>query len=212
MAGNIGTGKSTLTRLLAEHYNWRPHYELVEENPYLEDFYRDMRRWSFPLQVCFLNNRFNIHTQIQSGTASAIQDRSIYEDAHIFTRNLYDAGHMDLRDYKNYRGLYEKMITYLRAPDLVVYLRKSTPKLMEHIHKRGRPCEANIDFGYLDHLNRYYEEWIESYTEGRLLVVDSDAMDFVAEPRHFDEIAARIFHELGQQELFHPTAKQHVNG
>lgn len=202
VAGNIGTGKSTLTKLLAERFGWRPYFESVRENPYLEDFYANMARWSFPLQIYFLTNRFKVHNEIMQGASSAIQDRSIYEDANIFARNLYEMGHMDSRDYANYMDLYEKMLQYLNPPDLVVYLRKSVPKLQEYIRKRGRSFEAKIDEGYLIRLNDYYEEWVASYRGGKTLLIESDNIDFVHQPTDFEDVAKKIIESLDQRELF----------
>ncbi len=205
VAGNIGTGKTTLTKMLSEHYGWRPYFEAVADNPYLEDFYADMKRWSFPLQVFFLNHRFRVHNEITSGNATSIQDRSIYEDNHIFARNLYDSGQMSKRDYENYTALYEQMISYLPPPDLLLYLRKSTDRLMEQIAQRGRSFEANIEKSYINDLNRYYDEWVGSYDRGRVLVIDTDDMDFVKFPTHFDLISRKVLAEIDQKELFLPS-------
>ena len=206
IAGNIGTGKTTLTNMLAERFQWKAHYEAVKDNPYLDDFYADMARWSFPLQVFFLTNRFQTHNEINQGNASAIQDRSIYEDANIFARNLFEAGKMDQRDYESYLELYEKLTRYLNPPDLVIYLRKSVPKLRDYIKKRGRSFEQGIEASYLERLNHYYEEWIRGYKGGKVLVVDSNELDFVANPAHFDGISRLVREALDQKELFPPTA------
>jgi deoxyadenosine/deoxycytidine kinase len=206
IAGNIGTGKTTLTRMLADHYGWKPHFESVADNPYLADFYENMARWSFPLQIYFLNHRYKVHREVCCGTASAIQDRSIYEDSHIFARNLFESGKMEERDYRNYRDLYEEMIKHLAAPDLMIYLRKSLPRLVSQIKLRGREFEQKIPEDYLACLNRYYEEWIGSYDTGKLLVIDSDELDFVARPADFDSIAKKILEKLDQRELFSPLA------
>jgi deoxyadenosine/deoxycytidine kinase len=205
VAGNIGTGKTTLTGLLSRRYAWEPHYEVVVDNPYLADFYDNMSRWSFPIQIFFLNTRFKAHQIINRGSNSSIQDRSIYEDANIFARNLYDSGHMEKRDYQTYLDLYNEMCRHLTPPDLLIYLRKSLPKLKSNIAKRGRDYEANISEGYLASLNRYYDEWIENYRDGKLLVIDSDDCDFLNDPKDFDRICKQIFQQLDQQEMFLPA-------
>lgn len=205
VAGNIGTGKTTLTKKLAEHYGWRPYFEAVTDNPYLEDFYANMERWSFPLQVFFLNHRFRVHNEITSGSATSIQDRSIYEDCHIFARNLHDSGQMQTRDYHNYMALYEQMISFLPPPDLLLYLRKSTDRLMAQIEMRGRSFEANIERSYINDLNRYYDEWVEGYDRGRVLVIDTNDMDFVRFPTHFDLISKKVLEAIDQHELFLPS-------
>lgn len=207
IAGNIGTGKTTLTKMLADHYGWKPHFESVSDNPYLKDFYDDMSRWSFPLQIYFLNHRFKVHKEVGASNYSAIQDRSIYEDCHIFARNLFEGGKMEERDYRNYLDLYQEMIKLLPPPDLMIYLRKSVPKLEAQIKRRGRDFEQNIPLDYLQCLNRYYEEWIGSYNTGRLLVIDSNELDFVARPEDFDFIARSILERIDQRELFLPLAR-----
>jgi deoxyadenosine/deoxycytidine kinase len=204
IAGNIGSGKTTLTRMLAEIYGWKPHFESVEDNPYLKDFYGDMNRWSFPLQIYFLNHRYKVHREVGHSHGSAIQDRSIYEDCHIFARNLFEGGNMEERDYRNYQDLYSEMIKHLPAPDLMIYLRKSLPRLVDQIRLRGRDFEQNISHDYLNRLNSYYEDWIGNYREGNLLVIDSDELDFVARPGDFDHIARRILDKIDQRELFLP--------
>jgi deoxyadenosine/deoxycytidine kinase len=206
IAGNIGTGKTTLTRMLAEHYGWMPHFESVADNPYLKDFYGDMARWSFPLQIYFLNHRYKTHREVGNGNASAIQDRSIYEDCHIFARNLFEGGNMEERDYRNYLDLYQEMIKLLPPPDLMIYLRKSLPRLVSQIKQRGRDYEQNIPEDYLTCLNKYYEEWIGAYNTGKLLIIDSDELDFVSHPEHFDHIAEKILDKLDQRDLFLPLA------
>lgn len=205
VAGNIGTGKTTLTEMLAKHYGWRAYFEAVAENPYLADFYEDMERWSFPLQVYFLNHRYGVHSEITNGSATAIQDRSIYEDCHIFARNLHDSGKMQTRDYENYLELYEKLVALLTPPDLLLYLRKSTDCLLDQIARRGRSFEANMERKYIEDLNTHYEEWISSYNLGKVLVIDSDALDFVRSPADFDLIASKVLSAIDQQELFLPT-------
>lgn len=202
VAGNIGTGKTTLTNMLSSRFGWTPHFESVKDNPYLADFYGDMHRWSFPLQIYFLNHRFKAHQTISRGTESAIQDRSIYEDANIFARNLVEEGKMGERDYLNYLDLYKTMSTYLTPPDLVIYLRKSLPRLQEHIKRRGRDFEANIPAEYLTHLNRYYEDWMENYDLGKKLIINSDNLDFLNKSEDFDWICRQILAQLDQRDLF----------
>lgn len=196
VAGNIGSGKSSLTRLLSGRFGWTPFYESVDENPYLSDFYADMRRWSFQLQVYFLSNRFRSHKSITEGPESVILDRVIYEDAEIFARNLYEIGMMEERDYRNYVSLYQVMTEYLRAPDLLIYLRAGVDKLLEQISLRGRGFEQSIKREYLEQLNRHYEGWISRYTLGRLLVVESDKLDFVNKREDLDRIARMIRQKL----------------
>lgn len=179
VAGNIGSGKTTLTKKLSERLGWKPHFESVQDNPYLADFYADMSRWSFPLQVYFLTHRFNTHKQIETLPASSIQDRSIYEDANIFARSLYDQGKLDERDYQNYRNLYESMIQYLSPPTLMIFLRRSIPKLQDRIKQRGRDYEQAIPVEYLTSLNEYYDEWYDNYDLGKSLIVDTDELDFL---------------------------------
>ncbi|MEN9723026.1 MAG: hypothetical protein RJB38_1012 [Pseudomonadota bacterium] len=202
IAGNIGTGKTTLTQMLSRRFGWAPHFECVADNPYLADFYADMSRWSFPLQVFFLNHRFKAHQKVTAGTDSAIQDRSIYEDANIFARNLFEQGQMHERDYRNYLELYSTMASFLTPPDLVIYLKKSLPKLKERIAKRGRDFEKGIPDDYLSNLNRYYDEWMEGYDQGKKLIIPSDDLDFLHRPEDFDQICARILSALDQRDLF----------
>jgi hypothetical protein len=182
VAGNIGAGKSSLTRLLSQKMGWKPMFESVEDNPYLNDFYKDMKRWSFNLQVYFLSNRFRSHKAITDGTESIILDRVIYEDAEIFARNLYEMGNMEERDYRNYVALYDVMTQYLHPPDLLIYLRASMETLVRQIALRGRDFEQSIRREYLEQLNRHYESWIGRYEKGKLLVVESDGLDFVNRP------------------------------
>jgi deoxyadenosine/deoxycytidine kinase len=202
VAGNIGTGKTTLAQMLSKRFNWNAHFESVSDNPYLSDFYADMSRWSFPLQIFFLNNRFRAHQKISQGTQSAIQDRSIYEDANIFARNLYETGLMEERDYKNYLELYGSMCQFLNPPDLIIYLRKSLPRLKDQIAQRGRDYEKNIPEDYLSNLSRYYDEWMAQYDLGKKLIIESDHLDFVANPSDFDAIAQSILAQLDQRDLF----------
>ena len=179
IAGNIGAGKTTLTKLLAKHYKWDPHFESVDENPYLDDFYGEMERWSFNLQVYFLNSRFRQVLEIRESGRSIIQDRTIYEDARIFAPNLHAMGLMTNRDFKNYESLFELMERLVTPPDLLIYLRASIPTLVGQIHKRGRDYENSISIDYLSRLNERYEAWITKYTKGKLLIVDVDNLNFV---------------------------------
>ena len=202
VAGNIGTGKTTLTQMLSRRFGWTPHFEAVTDNPYLADFYANMSRWSFPLQIFFLNNRFRAHQTVTQGSDSSIQDRSIYEDANIFARNLFEQGQMEERDYKNYLDLYSNMCQFLTPPDLTIYLRKSLPKLKSQIAMRGREYEKNIPDEYLANLNRYYNDWMENYDLGKKLIIDSDSLDFVNRSGDFDFIAKSILTTLDQRDLF----------
>lgn len=202
VAGNIGTGKTTLTELLSKRFGWKPHFEAVTNNPYLSDFYKDMDRWSFPLQIFFLNNRYRAHQSISKGTNSSIQDRSIYEDANIFARNLFEQGRMQERDYRNYLELYEVLCEFLQPPDLIIYLRKSLPRLKQRIAQRGRDYEKNIPEEYLGNLNRYYDEWMERYSQGKKLIVDSDDLDFLHNREHFEGLMTQIVGALDQKDLF----------
>jgi deoxyadenosine/deoxycytidine kinase len=202
VAGNIGSGKTTLTKKLSERLGWKPHFESVQDNPYLADFYADMSRWSFPLQVYFLNHRFNTHKLIEALPASSIQDRSIYEDANIFARSLYDQGKLDKRDYENYRNLYESMIQFLNPPTLMIFLRRSVPKLQERIKQRGRDYEQAIPVEYLTSLNNYYDDWYANYQSGKSLVVDTDELDFLENEEHFDRLVKRIWDSIDQKDMF----------
>jgi deoxyadenosine/deoxycytidine kinase len=177
IAGNIGSGKTTLTRLLSKHFGWKPHFEEVDNNPYLESFYEDMKRWSFNLQIYFLNSRFRQVMEIRKSGDNIIQDRTIYEDAYIFAANLYDMGLMETRDYKNYQDLFELMSSFLQAPDLLIYLRASVPTLVRQIQKRNRDYEQSIRLDYLKALNKRYENWIANYNKGKLLIIESDNID-----------------------------------
>jgi len=177
IAGNIGSGKTTLTRLLSKHFGWKPHFEEVDNNPYLESFYDDMKRWSFNLQVYFLNSRFRQVMDIRKSGEDIIQDRTIYEDAYIFAANLYDMGLMETRDYHNYESLFELMSSYLQAPDLLIYLRAGVPTLVRQIQKRNRDYEQSIRLDYLRALNKRYENWISSYNKGKLLIIESDNIE-----------------------------------
>ncbi len=196
IAGNIGAGKTTLTKLLAKHYKWEPQFEDVLENPYLEDFYNKMERWSFNLQIYFLNSRFRQILQIRESGKNIIQDRTIYEDAHIFAPNLHAMGLMANRDFENYRSLFDLMESVVHGPDLLIYLRSSIPNLVSQIHKRGRDYENSISIDYLSRLNERYEGWVHGYDKGNLLVVDVDDINFVDNPEDLGRIITRIDAEL----------------
>ncbi|MEM1094268.1 MAG: deoxynucleoside kinase [Bacteroidota bacterium] len=192
IAGNIGAGKSSLTKVLSDYFKWEAFYERVDDNPYLSDFYDDMRRWSFNLQVFFLSSRFNHQRSIEEVPHSVVQDRSIYEDAEIFARNLYEMSLMSQRDFENYTDLFAIMTSYLRPPDLLVYLRATVPTLVRHIQSRGREYESSIRIEYLERLNRLYEDWVDRYDLGPKLIIDVDELDFVNEDAHRREIIGRI--------------------
>lgn len=203
VAGNIGSGKSSLTQMLSKHYGWKAFYESVDDNPYLADFYRDMSRWSFNLQVYFLSKRFNDHKKIVEGNESVIQDRSIYEDAEIFAKNLNQIGKMDDRDYKNYVELYKVMMQYLQPPDLLIYLDATIDTLLNQIAKRGREYEQSIPRSYLEQLDAHYKDWINRYNLGPLLIIPSDEVDFVHERGDFNRMLLLIHGKL--MELgYHP--------
>ena len=196
IAGNIGSGKTTLTGLLAKHYKWKAQYEDVEDNPYLDDFYSKMERWSFNLQVYFLNSRFRQILDIRRDKKTIIQDRTIYEDAFIFAPNLHAMGLMTNRDYKNYRSLFDLMESVTESPDLLIYLRSSIPNLVGQIHKRGREYENSISIDYLSRLNERYEAWIDTYDKGNLIILDVDEIDFVDNPEDLGEIINKIDAEI----------------
>lgn len=196
VSGNIGSGKTTLAIKLAKHYGWQAELEAVENNPYLADFYEDMKRWSFHLQVFFLNSRFNQIKRIREGGLSVVQDRTIYEDAYIFAANLHKSNLISERDYENYLSLFDSMINYVKAPDLLIYLKADIPKLVGQIEKRGRHYENAIRIDYLKNLNSHYEEWIGGYDKGKLLIVDVNQMDFVEYPEDFSSIVQRIDREI----------------
>lgn len=196
VAGNIGAGKTTLTKLLAKHYKWEAHFEDVEDNPYLDDFYNQMERWSFNLQIYFLNSRYRQILQIRESGKDVIQDRTIYEDAFIFAPNLHAMGLMTNRDFKNYSGLFELMETLVQPPDLLIYLRSSIPNLVKQIHKRGREYENTISIDYLSRLNERYEAWAQSYKKGNLLVIDVDKLDFVDKPEDLGQVINKIDAEI----------------
>ncbi|WP_298317849.1 deoxynucleoside kinase [uncultured Aquimarina sp.] len=196
IAGNIGAGKTTLTKLLAKHYRWEPQFEDVLENPYLEDFYNKMERWSFNLQIYFLNSRFRQILEIRESGKDIIQDRTIYEDAYIFAPNLHAMGLMTNRDFENYKSLFDLMESVVEGPDLLIYLRSSIPNLVAQIHKRGREYENTISIDYLSRLNERYEAWAHGYDKGNLLIVDVDHLNFVDNPEDLGNIINRIDAEL----------------
>ena len=196
IAGNIGAGKTTLTSLLAKHYGWDPHFEDVVDNPYLDDFYHQMDRWSFNLQVYFLNSRFRQVLQIRESGKTIIQDRTIYEDAYIFAPNLHDMGLMSHRDFQNYSSLFDLMQELVAAPYLLIYLRSSVPNLVKHIQKRGRDYENSISIEYLNRLNGRYEDWIKGYNKGKLLIVDVDDLNFVENNEDLGIIINKIDAEI----------------
>ncbi|MDD3876708.1 MAG: deoxynucleoside kinase [Bacteroidales bacterium] len=196
IAGNIGSGKTTLTKLLSKHYKWDAHYEDVDTNPYLNNFYEDMRRWSFNLQVYFLNSRFRQIVEIRKSEKTVIQDRTIYEDAYIFAPNLHSMGLMSSRDFDNYSSLFELMSSFLMPPDLLIYLKASVPKLVSQIQKRGRDYENTIRIDYLTKLNERYEEWIDKYNSGNLLIIDVDTIDFTENKQDLGFIINKIDGEL----------------
>lgn len=192
IAGNIGSGKTSLTSLLSKHFKWEPHYEDVVDNPYLDDFYHQMDRWSFNLQVYFLNSRFRQVLQIRESGKKIIQERTIYEDAHIFAPNLHAMGLMSNRDFENYQSLFELMESLVSAPDLLIYLKSSIPNLVKQIHQRGRDYEASISIDYLSKLNERYDSWISNYNRGNLLIIDVDQIDFVNNPEDLGEIINKV--------------------
>ncbi|MBN1519210.1 MAG: deoxynucleoside kinase [Spirochaetales bacterium] len=196
LAGNIGAGKSTLVSLLAERLGFRPYFEPVAENPYLEDFYADMERWAFQSQIFFLTHRVRSHRALMDDPYSVVQDRSIYEDAEVFARNLYEQGRMSQRDWDSYRGLYRTLITLLPPPDLVVYISASVPTLQKRIAKRGRAFEATIPDDYLAGLNRLYQEWVEGFSLSPVLVIPGDRLDFVEDSRDFKAIVHTVEERL----------------
>ena len=196
IAGNIGSGKTTLTRMLVDHFHWTPKYESVDFNPYLADFYNDMERWSFNIQVYFLNKRFLDVVEISKHEEIIVQDRSSYEDACIFAPNLHNMGLMSTRDFENYSSLFKLMSSLVKAPDLLIYLRSSIPHLVGNIQKRGREYESSIRLDYLKGLNALYEEWIENYHDGKLLIIDVDKLNFEESPEDFGTICDRIEAQL----------------
>jgi len=201
VAGNIGVGKSTLTALLTEGLGWEPFYEAVDDNPYLADFYKDMRLWSFHSQVFFLSRRLRHHRKLLDRPGTVVQDRTVYEDAEIFAENLYRQGNMSERDYHTYRELYEAMSLFLPPPDLIVYLRASVPTLQKRIRMRGRDYEQEVPADYLEQLNQLYEEWIDGFSLCPVLTVPSDNLDFVKYNSHMELIAAKIVEKLSGKEV-----------
>jgi deoxyadenosine/deoxycytidine kinase len=195
IAGNIGAGKTTLTQLLAKHYKWQPQYEEVENNPYIDDFYQDMQHWSFHMQIFYLNYRFQQILAIRRGENTVVQDRTIYEDAHIFAPNLHDMGLMTKRDFDNYLNLYSTIQSLIAPPDLLIYLRASIPALVNQIQKRGRTFEDSIRLDYLKKLNERYESWISSYTGNKLIIVNIDTCNFEDNPQELGSIINKIERE-----------------
>jgi deoxyadenosine/deoxycytidine kinase len=196
VAGNIGAGKTTLTELLSKHYRWIPQFEDVDHNPYLFDFYEDMPRWSFNLQIYFLNSRIKQLNDIQRGTETVIQDRTIFEDAYIFAPNLHEMGLMSKRDFDNYFMFFETLKTMVQPPDMLIYLKASVPTLVAQIQKRGREYEENIRLDYLKRLNDFYNKWIDGYKEGPLLVIDIDKNKFPENDEHLGDIIRKIDSQL----------------
>jgi deoxyadenosine/deoxycytidine kinase len=196
IVGNIGAGKTTLTELLAKSYGWDPLYEAVDNNPYMEDFYNDMKRWSFNLQIYFLNSRYRQIIDIQKMGTNVVQDRTIYEDAYIFAENLHDMGLMTTRDYENYRAIFDNMTSYIKPPDLLVFLRASVPTLVNNIQRRGRDYESGIRLDYLSKLNEKYQKWINGYKLGKLLVIDKDALDFANSTEDMATVVQLIEREI----------------
>jgi len=196
IAGNIGAGKTTLTTQLGKQFGWEVHYESTDDNPYLSDFYTDMHRWSFNLQVYFLNSRYQQVLEILNGKTTVIQDRTIYEDAYIFAPNLHDMGLLSTRDFDNYRSLFDTMSSQIQPPDLLIYLKASIPTLVNHIHQRGRDYEGSISIDYLKRLNQRYEDWIKEYDKGKLLIINSDEVDFIGNPADLGKIVNAVQAEL----------------
>ena len=196
IVGNIGAGKTTLTELLSKSYGWDPLYEAVDNNPSLEDFYNDMKRWSFNLQIYFLNSRYRQILDIQKLGKNVIQDRTIYEDAFIFAENLHDMGLLTTRDYENYRAIFDNMTSYIKPPDLLVYLKASVPTLVNNIQRRGREYESGIRLDYLSKLNEKYQKWISGYKLGKLLIIDKDTLDFANSSEDMATVVQLIEREI----------------
>jgi deoxyadenosine/deoxycytidine kinase len=196
VCGNIGSGKTTLTEKLSRHYGWNPLFESVEDNPYLRDFYQDMTKWAFHVQIYFLNSRFRQVNEIKGSNKPTIQDRTIYEDAYIFAENLHQSGNMTDRDYQSYLDIFHSMISLVKPPDLLIYLKADIPKLVRQIEKRGRDFEYSIRLDYLRKLNKNYERWINSYKDGRLLVIDVNQIDFVENIDDFSDIVNKVDLEI----------------
>ncbi len=196
IAGNIGAGKTTLCSLLGKHFDWDVHFESADDNPYLSDFYTDMKRWSFNLQIYFLNSRYSQILSILRGDRTVVQDRTIYEDAHIFAPNLHHMGLMSTRDFENYQDLFRTMSSQIQPPDLLIYLRAGIPTLVDHIQSRGREYEGSMSLDYLKKLNERYENWIKDYTEGRLLIINADDVDFAKDPEDLGRVLNMVQAEL----------------
>ncbi|MBN1598460.1 MAG: deoxynucleoside kinase [Bacteroidales bacterium] len=196
IAGNIGSGKTTLAGLLARHFGWKVHYEDVDDNPYLDDFYNDMQRWSFNLQIFFLNSRFNHILEIKKADENIIQDRTIYEDAYIFAPNLHSLGLMSTRDFENYFTLFNLVSSLIQPPDLVIYLRASVPTLVKQIEKRGRKYEDNIRLDYLRKLNERYESWVNAYNLGKIMIIDVDSTNFIDRSEDLSLVIDKVNAEL----------------
>lgn len=196
VAGNIGAGKTTLTQMLAKHYGWETHFEDVELNPYLNDFYEDMQRWSFNLQIYYLNSRFTQIQEIKEANRNVIQDRTIYEDAFIFAPNLHSMGLMTTRDFENYFSLFNLIESFVSAPDLLIYLRASVPTLVNHIQQRGRDYEESIRLDYLKRLNERYEAWVSTYDKGKLIVIDIDNNNFTTNQEDLGKVINLIDAEI----------------
>lgn len=196
ICGNIGSGKTTLAEKLAKHYGWLPLYESVDQNPYLRDFYGDMTRWAFHLQIYFLNTRFKQVIQIRENERTIVQDRTIYEDAYIFAANLHQSGHITDRDYQSYLDIFNSMISFVKPPDLLIYLKADIPKLVQQIEKRGRDFEYSIRLDYLRKLNEHYENWIENYKLGKLIIIDVNKLDFIENTDDFSFIVSKVDLEL----------------
>lgn len=196
IVGNIGAGKTTLAELLAKSYGWEPLYEAVDNNPYLEDFYNDMKRWSFNLQIYFLNSRYRQLIDLEKSGQNVVQDRTIYEDAFIFAENLHDMGLMTTRDYENYLSIFDNMTAYIKPPDLLVYLKASVPTLVNNIQRRGREYETGIRLDYLSKLNEKYQKWIGGYKLGKLLIIDKDVVDFANNTEDLSTVIQLIEREI----------------
>jgi deoxyadenosine/deoxycytidine kinase len=196
VAGNIGAGKTTLSTQLAKYFNWQVHYEDADSNPYLADFYNDMKRWAFNLQIYFLNSRYKQVLKIIEGEETVIQDRTIYEDAHIFAPNLHEMGLMSTRDFQNYLDLFNTMSSRINAPDLLIYLRANIQTLVSRIHERGRDYEGNMSLDYLKKLNLRYEEWIKEYHHGKLLIINADEVDFISNPEDLGSVIDSVSSQL----------------
>lgn len=196
VAGNIGAGKTTLTQMLAKHYNWTAQFEAVDNNPYLSDFYNDMHRWSFNLQIYFLNSRLKQLLEIQNSPNTIIQDRTIYEDAHIFAPNLHEMGLMSSRDFENYAHFFKTIKSMVSPPDLMIYLKASIPTLVDQIQKRGREYEDNIRLDYLKRLNEHYNHWVDNYKDGKLLIIEIDNLNFAEHTEDFAKVISQIDAEI----------------